>query len=288
MEDEDTVMASGNARRTPTKKKSNKKNMTVEEQLEHAKSQVQQEKAGKRKIFHSLVKLANELRKTRTEALPALEHHQYMGKQWYDGGLWRAPSLLPTIRLEQRILREPMSLFALFFNFIIVIAWTRVAGSSLSSLSSWLYMAIIWSVWCKQTAYSTRFDITDLSGQAITSVTGIAVLFTSFTVAGSLDSDDGNRVMLLASAVAVLHFLLHVRVALTIQDDSSVTTYAVFSSIMYLLEATAWIVGLLVFPKDWEYRWALFLGGFLLSLRVPRGVLPNDFQGESVFRYSVS
>jgi predicted lysophospholipase L1 biosynthesis ABC-type transport system permease subunit len=98
---------------------------------------------------------------------------------------------------------------------------------------------------------------------------------------GSLGSVTGDRVMLLASAVAILHLLLHVRVALCFRADprSTVFFYAVFTSVMNLLEAAVWLVGLLVLPQD-EYRWAIFLGGFILSLRVPRGVLPNDFQGE--------
>lgn len=254
--------------------------MTIEEQLAHAKSQAQQEKAGKRKIFHSLVKLANELRKTRSDATPAMEHHTYSGKHWYEDGLWRAPTLRPTINHPRRVLRESVSLLELLFNFILLIAWTRVSSEGLQSLSSFLYLAVLWSIWCKHVAFSTRFDMSDLSGQAVTAFTGIAVLFASFTVAGTLDSGDGSRVMMLGAAISVLHCLLHIRVAFSFTDQRDVFVYAIFTSILTLLESAVWLVGLLVFSEDWEYRWALFVGGIVLSLRVPRGVLPSDFEGE--------
>jgi hypothetical protein len=129
-EDDKTVHSSGNAaKKSSSKAKKKKKAMTTEELLVFQKDQIAQEKAGKRKLFHSLVKLANELRRTRNESTPLVELSQYAERNWYEGGLWRAPALLPGVSNHtQRItrLREDISLTDLFFSLVIVTAFTRV------------------------------------------------------------------------------------------------------------------------------------------------------------------
>jgi len=274
----------------------------LENQLKQVQEQLAQEKAGKRKLFHSLVKLANELRRTRNEAMPALERQQYAEKNWYEGGLWRAPQVLPAATQQQqhtdhhpkRLMREAISLSDLFFNLVVVTAFTRV-GVAVSEQGSidgrtLLYFAVFWTVWSKEAGYSTRFDTTDLSAQTETLVTCFAVLFASLSVHAPLNSVDGTRIMMMAAFVAVLHCLLHVRVAVTNWKaaaaaearnpvDEHVIHYAVFNIIMTALESTCWLVGIMAFPVDWEYRWCIFLGGILLALRVPRAFLANDFHG---------
>ena len=49
--------------------------------------------------------------------------------------------------------------------------------------------------------------------------------------------------------------------------------------ILTFLETTVWVVGIFVFPQDFAYRWAIFLVGILLSMRIPRSFLSNDFHG---------
>ena len=266
--------------------------MTTEELLAYQKEQIAQEKAGKRKLFHSLVKLANELRRTRNESTPLVELNQYAERNWYEGGLWRAPALLPGVtNRTQRItrLREPISLTDLFFNLVIVTGFTRVGVAmtkeTFVDVTSLFYFGIFWTVWSKEIMYSTRFDTTDLSAQFVTLVTCFVVLFASLSVHSSFDTVDGNRIMYMAAFVAGLHFLLYVRVAVTMRNSGhamaeSVTNYAIFNIIMCFLEMTTWLVGALVFSPEWPYRWVIFVAGIFLALRAPQAFLANDFHGK--------
>jgi Bacterial low temperature requirement A protein (LtrA) len=215
---------------------------SLQEQLVQAQEQIQLEKAGKRKLFHSLVKVASELRKSQAEAIPYQERQAYAERHWYEGGLWRAPQVLPGVQKStalpattrastsssggvtaaspyRRVFREAVSLSDLFFNLVIVTGFTRV-GVAISqegrvSGRSLLYFAIIWNVWRKDSSYSTRFDTTDLSAQMTTLLTCFAVLFASLSVAAPLQSHDGTRIMAMAAFVAGLHCALHIRVAVT-------------------------------------------------------------------------
>jgi hypothetical protein len=295
-EDDKTVQASGNAAKKSSSssgksKKKKKAEMTTDELLVFQKEQIAQEKAGKRKLFHSLVKLANELRRTRNESTPLVELSQYAERNWYEGGLWRAPALLPGVtqpRARITRLREDISLTDLFFSLVIVTAFTRVGVAmtkeTFVDVSSLLYFGVFWTIWGKEVMYSTRFDTTDLSAQFVTLVTCFVVLFGSLSVQASFDTIDGDRIMYMAAFVAGLHFLLHVRVALTMRDSvgdmtHQVLPYATFQMVMNLLEMTTWLVGALVFSPDWPYRWIIFTAGILLGLRFPQAFLPNDFHG---------
>ena len=296
--DDDTVLQSGNARKitsttssttattyaslksdgdtdgddvpiTPTPKKTKmSKSMTpgsgfvvsLAEELRLAQEQIAVEKAGKRKLFHSLVKVANELRKTKEEQQERQQTHfdrdtTERAKQWYDGGLWRAPQILPSVQQghpsslhhpksspplgdnndagihtsnvktslaptpSRAGVREAISLSDLFFHLVIVTAFTRV-GVAISNMGyvdvkSFLYFAIFWNIWSKEASYTSRFDTTDLSAQMENLVTCFAVLFGSLSVSADINSIDGTRIMIMASAVAILHCGLHIRVAIS-------------------------------------------------------------------------
>jgi hypothetical protein len=352
--------------------------LSLEEQLQQVKEQIAVEKAGKRKLFHSLVKLANELRRTKSESVPLLEQAKYADKNWYEGGMWRAPELLPGVAVlaqeqqqqqQQTVvsrrsmggtvtstqqhtpagggggvggistmmlpqpkkgavqpmrMRPAISLSDLFFNLVIVTAFTRV-GVAISqqsvmqhallsddSISSLLYFAVFWNVWSKEASYSTRFDTTDLSATVETLVTCFGVLFASLSVQAPVNSTDGTRIMMMAAFVAGLHCFLHIRVAVSANAGTSsssssaaaananstetspssstsslqqsalaktVMAYALFNVVMTSLEMITWCIGIFVLGEDFKYRWAIFLTGIVLSLRVPRAFMANDFHG---------
>lgn len=311
------------------------RNMTLDEQLAYLKTQIQEEKAGKRKLFHSLVKLANELRRLRTESMPIMEQQEYADRNWYEGGMWRAPQVLPGIASQHgptlrtvatSSARQAISLSDLFFNLVIVTAFTRVgvaiSQSYFIDASRLLYFAVFWHVWSKETAYSTRFDTTDLSAQMVTLVSCFAVLFACLSVQAAIDTVDGTRVMIMAAFVAALHCWLHVRVVVTmskeeetsntaagtmgLSDPSTVSTtpatstataspltreirhYCVFNIIMNLLETVVWLLGIFVFSPTSPYRWLVFVAGVLLALRVPRAFLANDFHGAYIMDTNAS
>jgi hypothetical protein len=369
----DTVERSGNPSKkssksgSSTSKKSNSKStssssaghhnspnrkapLTLEEELRQVKDQIAVEKAGKRKLFHSLVKLANELRRAKSESVPLLEQAKYADKNWYEGGMWRAPELLPGVAVlaqEQQTgsrssiggtltpaismlpvqkkgaaspmrMRPAISLSDLFFNLVIVTAFTRV-GVAISqqsaqqhallsddNISSLLYFAVFWNVWSKEASYSTRFDTTDLSATAETLITCFGVLFGSLSVHAPINSTDGTRIMMMAAFVAGLHCFLHIRVAVSASTGTgasvsstastanrintstslqqlalakTVLAYALFNVVMTFLELVTWCIGIFVLGQDFKYRWAIFLTGIVLSLRVPRAFMANDFHG---------
>lgn len=327
-------------------------------QINDMQQQVVVEKAGKRKLFHSLVKLANELKDLKNTYKPLVQEQRYLSQNWYEGGMWRSPTVLPYVKYNEvqqqqgtgtaqprtTSQREAISLSDLFFNLVIVTAFTRV-GVSITQLGyldlrSVLYFGIFWTVWSKEASYATRFDTSDLSATASTLVTCFAVLFASLSVQAPIASSDATRIMYMAAFVAGLNCLLHIRVAYTnykqqldpLQQQqqqswefstrrsslrlsallgsstslnnttpmdtrgrsesissgvigSSLTqhviNYAVFNIVMTTLEFTTWLVGIFVFPIDWEYRWCIFLVGLLLAQRIPRAFLANDFHAAS-------
>ena len=98
--------------------------------------------------------------------------------------------------------------------------------------------------------------------------------------------------------VAFLHVALHARVwywfnHATVwgnneysggqeENDSvnqSVKRYAIFIAVMNSLEMINWAVGMSL-PNESHWRPWIFLMGFVLNLRLPRGFMPNDFHGE--------
>jgi low temperature requirement protein LtrA len=176
----------------------------------------------------------------------------------------------------------------LFFNLVIVTAFTRVGlaitNSGQVTASSFLYFAVFWTIWSKEASYSTRFDTTDLSAKAGQLVTCFAVLFASLSVSTPMDQPGGStRIMMMATSIAVLHFLLMARVfwwhrgAEPNTLDHHVQKYALYRICMNLLEATTWMVGIFVVPLS--LRWIIFTVGVLFALRIPRAFLANDFHG---------
>jgi len=319
-------------------KKMNKQNsssssaMELENELRKAKEQIQKEKTVKRKLYSSLVKLANELKKAKRKR----DDDDYASQAWYQGGMWRAPQVLPSLPGEKSqnrmsfasaasmaggssaalggggppqtaasILnsrRAPISLSDLFFDLIIVTAFTRV-GTAVSEHATvdgpvLAYFAVFWTIWSKEASYSTRFDTSDLSSQMETLITCFAVLFGSLSCSSDVNDDgegtaafsseDSTRIMMVAGFVAILHLALHVRVVYWYRHtlatrrgsvEEHVRQYAMYNLIMNVCEITSWAVGIFVLPQESQYRWVVFLCGILFALRVPRAFLANDFHG---------
>ena len=292
-----------------------------QQQLASYKSQITQEKAGKRKLFHSLVKLAGELKRVREETVPLQEHAKYANRAWYEGGLWRAPRVLPGVqqhRGKRTRLRNAVSLSDLFFNLVIVTAFTRVGvaiasgdnggdeygAASVTGLtwSTFLYFALFWTIWSKEASYSTRFDTTDLSAKAETLVTCFAVLFGSLSVTSPIKSDGGTRIMMMAAFCAILHFALYSRVYFWNWNSSDTTLsaagnaeavlqshvhrYAAFQMTMNLLETITWTTGFVAVPEASSLRYTVFAVGVLLSLRIPRAFLGKQHRQSSELCYA--
>ena len=45
------------------------------------------------------------------------------------------------------------------------------------------------------------------------------------------------------------------------------------------MEALAWVIGICLLPQESEWRWVVFAVAIVLSFRLPRTFLPNDFHG---------
>jgi len=267
--------------------------MSTTKDIPYYKEEIKKEKAGKRKLYLSLVKLAGELRKLRSDKDSLEERAQYRNQGWHEGGLWRAPQILPEVQRNvtdnQRARpREAISLSDMFLNLVIVTGFTRV-GLAITSAGSvrmehLLYFAIFWTIWGKESSYATRFDTTDLSAQLETLLTCFAVLFASLSVSLPMSSEGGIRIMMMAAFCSSMHLCLMVRMLWWYKDASTnsveyhVKQYAVYNILMNFAEATTWIIG--IFYSTQSYRWIVFLVGVLLALRVPRSVLSNDFHGE--------
>ncbi|CAB9530709.1 expressed unknown protein [Seminavis robusta] len=284
----------------------------LEAQLRAAREQIHHEKAGKRKIFHSLVKVANELKKTRQESGPIMEANEYANQPWYQGGIWRnqvqvLPGVAATRQSHQQRGGQAVSLSDLFLDLVIVTAFTRV-GQAISSnqtinLASVLYFAVFWTIWSKEASYSSRFDTSDLSAKVSTLVTCFAVLFGSLSASAPLDATGATRIMMVGAFCAILNCLLHVRIAVffgeaapvenimmgsaepksrqsvarVTETRQHVRSYAIFNIAMTLMEAIVWIIGVLVVPETSPLRWLIFAAGIILAMRVPRAFLANDF-----------
>lgn len=268
-----------------------------EEELAKANEKIQEEKRAKRKLYTSLIKLANQLKKVQSTQDPLMAAANYANRTWYEGGMWRAPQTLPGVVSTEKernqpttTTRQPISLSELFFDLVIVMAFTRV-GTAVSTRMRvdgpvLAYFAIFWTIWSKEASYSTRFDTTDLSAQVETLLTCFAVLFGSLSTANGFESEDATRMMVVAGFVAVLHFALHIRVAFWYRGarigsgDEHVRNYAVYNIVMNMCEVITWSVGVFYLPHDSEYRWFVFLVGVLCALRWPRAFLANDFHGK--------
>ena len=202
------------------------------------------------------------------------------GSQGGEGNNWAIP----------RRGKSAVSLSDLFFDLVIVTAFTRV-GVAIQDRggiepSSFAYFIIFWLIWGKEASFSTRFDTTDLSCQVETLLTCFAVLFGSLSSTAPFDSDKGTSVMVLAAFVAMLHFLLHWRVWFWFKDVNpssemiAVKNYAVYIMVLTSIEVITWMIGIFVFSETSRFRGLVFLVAILVSFRLPRTFLPNDFHGE--------
>mmetsp|Transcript_64650 Transcript_64650/g.72270 ORF Transcript_64650/g.72270 Transcript_64650/m.72270 type:complete len:577 (-) Transcript_64650:1026-2756(-) len=259
--------------------------------IPYYKREVKKEKAGKRKLFLSLVKLAEELTRVRKNTAGLEENAQYRNQTWYEGGLWRSPQVLPEVQRniavnERARPRDAISLSDMFLNLVIVTGFTRVGlaitDTGKVEMKHVLYFAVFWTIWCKETSYATRFDTTDLSAQFETLLTCFAILFASLSVSLPMSSDGAVRIMIMAAFCSSMHFCLMGRVLWWYKDAQAnnsveyhVKQYALYNIIMNFTEIATWIIGsVFVSPS---YRWIVFLVGVLLALRIPRFVLSNDF-----------
>jgi hypothetical protein len=290
---------------------------TTGEDLQDVKEQLTKEKTSKRKLYSSLVKLAQELKKTRDEynQLAAMASNSQYSSQvsrlnWYEGGVFRRPELLPVIhdniggeQLASHIhavptITPPVSLSDLFFDMVIITSFNRV-GTAIQDRGhidsqTAMYFAIFWFMWGKEASYSTRFDTTDLTSQLCTLTTCFAILFGSLSTTSNFGEEGAMRIMGVSAFVACLHFALHLRVLRWFHDagpDSNlvaVRDYALLIMVLTFLEACTWLIGLFVVPKTSPHQDIVFFIGILFSLRVPRIFLPNDFHGRYIFIFFAS
>lgn len=279
-------------------KSSNHKDKTA-----RLKEKLQMEKQMKHKLYKGLVKLASELKDSKTELKELKVQQEDHDKTWYEGGMWRGPELLPGIRATARLrmrggahkitgprTKNAVSLSDLFFDLVIVTGFTRV-GVAIQDrgeidAASFAYFCIFWLIWGKEASFSTRFDTTDLSCQIETLLVCSAVLFGSLSSTAPIESGDGTRMMWVAMFVAFLHFLLHLRVWYWFREVSvfsemiSVKNYAIYVMILTVLECISWLVGIFAFEETSVWRKYVFFFSLLVSFRLPRTFLPNDFHGK--------
>ena len=277
----------------------------AEKDLQSAKDSVKVEKEAKRKLYASLVKLAQELKKSKEE--PSLspnesEQNAYgqSGSAWYEGGLWRSPELLPGLITEftdnsnkPRGFREEISFTDLFLDLIVVTAFSRVGTCIKDYGLNWpalAFFCIFLQIWRKETAYATRFDNTDLSSTLSTLLNSFAILFGSISAdSDSFKSEDSTRIMMVAAFTALLHLCLHLRVFFKFKGREGVEhrlarKYAAFTALSSLIEFCVWYFGIHVLDSNSSYRWVIFLVGIIVSIKIPRTFLPNDFHAATTKR----
>jgi len=278
--DEETLMVASNDPNDPNG------TIAAMKDISYYVNEIKKEKAGKRKLFHALHKLAGELKKVKSQ----VKEDSYKNTNWYEGGLWRAPQVLPeaqrtTSTQDVARPRDAISLSDMFFNLVVVVGFTRVGlaitRTSAVKLEDLLYFATFWTIWGKEASYSSRFDTTDLSAKLETLFACFAVLFASLSVSLPMESEGGARIMYMAGFCSFMHFALSARVLWWYKDatintiDQHVKNYAIFNTAMNMLETCTWVFGVIFVPR--QYRWIVFLAGVGLALRVPRAFLANDF-----------
>jgi hypothetical protein len=114
-------------------KTKSEKIMKLKEKLHNVKQELHAEKSVKNKLYKGLVKLASELKDARTEAKSLKENLHAEHRSWYEGGMWRAPELLPQVAernkepdtVAPKRGKDAVSLSDLFFDLVIVTAFNR-------------------------------------------------------------------------------------------------------------------------------------------------------------------
>ncbi|KAL7486785.1 hypothetical protein ACHAW6_012395 [Cyclotella cf. meneghiniana] len=277
-----------------------------QDEVTNLKAAIQREKAAKRKMYGYLVKIADELKTLRKESEQLIHAAEYARRAWYEGGMWRGPNVLPGayagsgagpeggrndaadgISPALSVPQAPVSLSDLFLDLVTVTAFSRV-GSAIQERGTvdapiLAYFAVFWQIWSKEASYSTRFDTSDISSHIETLLACFALLAGSLSAFSDFHSAGSDRIMGVAGFVALLHMALHARVWYWFQEGGdvnsvnwSVKRYAVFTTLMNVLEAINWAVGIAL-PLESSWRGWVFLLGILLNMRLPRGFMPNDF-----------
>ncbi len=277
----------------------------LERELDDTKDALMRDRESKRRMYLFMSKMARELKKTRSDLESFQKDIQFERKRWYKGGMWRTPEVLPglgesisTARLEgaefgpMRSERycgsRSLDPSDLFLTLVIVTAFSRVgvAVQTRGGVDAPVvaFFAVFWSIWVKETSYSSRFDATDLSSIVETMFTCFAVLFGCISCTETFQSVEATRIMMVAAFVAGLHFLLHYRVyrlyrTNTTMEAINVRRYARYIMWTTALEAAVWLFGILFVPVGHSFRWAIFLLAVLLGLRSPASFLHSDFIG---------
>jgi hypothetical protein len=282
----------------------------LERELDDTKTALLRDRESKRRMYLFMSKMAKELKKARTDLETFQKDIQFEKKRWYQGGMWRTPELLPGLgesmtslsglegsqqlrcsgRGERMCAGRDLNPSDLFLTLVIVTAFSRVgvAVQTRGRVDAPViaFFAVFWSIWVKETSYSSRFDATDLSSIVETMFTCFAVLFGCISCTETFQSVEATRIMMVASFVAGLHFLLHYRVYRLYRANASfeavnVRRYARYIMWTTALEMAVWIFGILFVPVGHSFRWAVFLLAILLGLRSPASFLHSDFIGTS-------
>jgi hypothetical protein len=275
----------------PTSQELKQRLADAEINLAGLKNQIKDEKTAKRKLYSSLVKLATELKRMKNESQPLMDAAAFAHRGWYEGGMWRAPAILPGVFNQQvrSILREGLS--HLFFNLVIVTAFTRVgmaiAQTGGITWDSILYYSVFWAIWTKDLNYTTRFDSTDLSFEFANLLTCIAVLWGSLSTTAPVASSESSRIMVVAGFVALMHLILHLRVAVWFHNaawnsvEDRAKKHAYFSIATTVFETATWTAGVFLPSQYDSKRWIIFVIGICFSIsRLPHNFLDNDFNGK--------
>ena len=270
-------------------KKIARKYAMTEKMLESTTKELEEEKKNQRKLYISMVKLAQELKSLKEDNTHYEEIARFQSQKWYDGGIFSSLDLNPMVVLDPELTKyqhNPLSLTELFLDLIIITAFSRVteeiALQGKVSLTLIFYFSIFWFIWSKESSYSTRFGKFDVIAQLETLLTCFAVLYGTLAISGH----DYKRIIIPAAIVSFLHFLLHARVAYWNKDAAEDTygllakKYAIMVMIMTFLETVTWMVGIFFVPDSSPMRWVIFAFGVLFSIRVPNAFLSNDFHSK--------
>ena len=280
----------------------------MKDKLQKTKRELHEEKLIKRKLYLALTKVADQLKAVQAEnklLQSGNKYHQHLSTS----GL-RGVNLLPSIKYHidqtQRanestrknlpvdsFNREAISLSDLFFDAVIVIAFTTVGKNfhtpettsnplySNVDVYSFTCFLIFWFIWAKDTSYKTRFGPDPLS-QMMTVITCFAVVFGSLSITQTptFDSASSLSIMVMAAFVSLVHMFLNLRVWFWFKNTeiSAVKQYAKWNTIMNCCEFINWSIGI----YNNFCHGVIFACGILFSVRFPWMMMENDFHGEYI------
>ena len=158
-----------------------------------------------------------------------------MSVEWYKGGLWQKPRLIPSDTSKSVTTTE------LFFDLIYATAIARLGdflrGDELNLISYCLYFLTIWFFWQTSTEYSTRFNTDDLFNK-------LFVLLYIFGVIGLTihlsDLNDYNNEWYFGLCACWLRFITgttYVRIALHVPEAR---IHGIYMAIISYLNVIIW------------------------------------------------